>query len=187
MGDLASLPCVRVFASDFKRAAETAKIFADTVASVVREHLPADAQLPVWLSESVLCPVTETSLRERFFGDELEEGPNTRYGDVWVEDKKDATSTPYGAESASAVQSRTGGFIRRLERDLTIVDALGPVHVVLVPCCPQVSHGDALQLLQAAFQGIPASDHRSLKHLNPAELRELVPSELGLKSFYPLA
>merc|ERR1719414_343626 len=36
-----------------------------------------------------------------------------------------------------------------------------------------VSHGDALQLLQTAFQGVSPSEHRSLPHLHPGELREL--------------
>mmetsp|Transcript_101209 Transcript_101209/g.326136 ORF Transcript_101209/g.326136 Transcript_101209/m.326136 type:complete len:81 (-) Transcript_101209:64-306(-) len=51
----------------------------------------------------------------------------------------------------------------------------GPSAIVVL-----VSHGDALQLLQTAFQGSPAGVHRSLPHLNPAELRELVPTPAGV-------
>jgi probable phosphoglycerate mutase len=36
-----------------------------------------------------------------------------------------------------------------------------------------VSHGDALQLLQTAFLRRDASKHRTLEHLNTAEIRRL--------------
>jgi hypothetical protein len=37
-----------------------------------------------------------------------------------------------------------------------------------------VSHGDALQILQTAFAGRDASEHRQLQHLQTAEIRPLL-------------
>jgi probable phosphoglycerate mutase len=36
-----------------------------------------------------------------------------------------------------------------------------------------IAHGDALQILQSGFQKICSSKHRSLEHLETAEIREL--------------
>jgi broad specificity phosphatase PhoE len=37
-----------------------------------------------------------------------------------------------------------------------------------------VSHGDVLQILQTAFEGLDPSKHRSIPHLPTAELRQLM-------------
>lgn len=107
------------------------------------------------------------ALRERYFG-ELETASNTRYDDVWAVDRKDPSSEPYGAESADAVRRRTALVIDQCERN----DDERCTYVL-------VSHGDALQILQTAFQAKSASVHRSLPHLLPGELRELIPSTVG--------
>lgn len=172
------LPSVRIYASDFKRTRETSQIFAETLAKIFQ-----DRAAPGAVRErdgetgkgGGLCPRVTRSLRERRFG-ELEEGPNTRYDEVWAEDIKDPNSTPFAAESAKAVQNRTAALIRSIEAEtLACEDADGAALVVLV------SHGDALQLMQTAFQGKNPAEHRSLKHLNPADLRELIAEGEGLE------
>ncbi|CAE8610241.1 unnamed protein product, partial [Polarella glacialis] len=143
-----------IVSSDFTRTRETARVFAGTLRA-----LPVKGD-----SRRRCCPVRISPLlRERLFGT-LEGGPNSRYEEVWAVDRRDPGARPFGAESAKAVVRRTAGLVARLDRDLPDDGS----DVVLV------SHGDALQLLQTAFQGIDASKHRSLPHLDPAELRELV-------------
>mmetsp|Transcript_22183 Transcript_22183/g.33222 ORF Transcript_22183/g.33222 Transcript_22183/m.33222 type:complete len:236 (-) Transcript_22183:101-808(-) len=160
------LPPIRIITSDFKRTQQTAQTFAATL----RESLKG-----LEIDEAGLEPLSSKELRERYFG-ELEGGPNTGYSKVWMEDEVDSDSQPFGSESARAVQQRTASLIRSLETQAITAEEGGlqqqPIVIV-------VSHGDALQILQTTFQGLPAGQHRSLPHLNPAELRELVSSVDG--------
>jgi len=100
-------------------------------------------------------------LRERFFGD-LELTSSENYQSVWDEDGLDATHTKFGVESAEAVMDRATSLIATLESYFTETSFL------------LVSHGDVSQILQAAFNKLPASEHRSVPHLNTAEIRELI-------------
>lgn len=101
------------------------------------------------------------NLRERFFGDhELQD--NTFYQKVWDDDQLDSSHTNNNVESADAVMERTTSLILTLENDFK-----GEAFLL-------VSHGDALQILQAAFSKTSASLHRSLQHLDTAEIRELI-------------
>jgi probable phosphoglycerate mutase len=100
-------------------------------------------------------------LRERFFGD-LELTSSDNYQSVWDEDGLDATHTKFGVESAEAVMDRATSLIATLEGYFTETSFL------------LVSHGDVSQILQAAFNKLPASEHRSVPHLNTAEIRELI-------------
>ena len=100
-------------------------------------------------------------LRERFFGD-LELSSSENYQSVWDEDGLDATHTKFGVESAEAVMDRATSLIATLESYFTETSFL------------LVSHGDVSQILQAAFNKLPASEHRSVPHLNTAEIRELI-------------
>mmetsp|Transcript_12467 Transcript_12467/g.20472 ORF Transcript_12467/g.20472 Transcript_12467/m.20472 type:complete len:247 (+) Transcript_12467:32-772(+) len=142
---------VAVVASDFKRASETAQIFHWEVC-----HAP-NCLFDICLPERRL-------LRERRFG-QLEAGPDDRYGDVWKVDATNVEARPFQSESCASVQRRTVAAVRSLEAKLDPSVKL----VVLV------SHGDALQILQTAFECISPGEHRSLKPLDRAELRELVP------------
>ncbi len=100
-------------------------------------------------------------LRERFFGDhELKD--NTLYQSVWDDDQLDPSHTVNNVESANLVMERTTALIAGLEKDFK-----GETFLL-------VSHGDALQILQAAFNKLLASAHRSLPHLVTAEIRELL-------------
>ena len=100
-------------------------------------------------------------LRERSFG-ELELATSDNYQLVWDEDGLDAGHTKFGVESAEAVMDRASGLIATLESYFTETQFL------------LVSHGDVLQILQAAFHKLPASEHRSVPHLGTSEVRELI-------------
>jgi broad specificity phosphatase PhoE len=100
-------------------------------------------------------------LRERWFG-KYDVKSNDFYARVWTADKRRPGHTTNGVESADHVQERATWLIAALEKlfdDRTIL---------------LVSHGDILQILQTGFQKIPASGHRSLPHIEPAEIRELI-------------
>ena len=101
-----------------------------------------------------------SELLERFFGS-WERRSNTHYQDVWDLDAKDPGHTQNGVEAADAVLERTTRLIADLEREFSCRKIL------------LVSHGDALQILQCGFRKISASLHRTLPHLDTAEIREL--------------
>ena len=103
----------------------------------------------------------DKKLRERFFGDhELQD--NSFYQKVWDDDQLDSSHTNNNVESADAVMERTTSLVMILENEFNGESFL------------LVSHGDALQILQAAFRKTSASLHRSLPNLDTAEIRELI-------------
>jgi probable phosphoglycerate mutase len=119
---------------------------ARETAAIVREVIGAPA---VTLAES---------LRERCFGDW--DGTGTEnYRCVWADDE--AGRTGHGVEPAASVLDRTTAFVARLEKEHQDQDIL------------LVSHGDALQILQAGFRRLDPARHRSLPHLETAEIRRL--------------
>jgi probable phosphoglycerate mutase len=101
------------------------------------------------------------NLRERFFGD-FELMQNNCYQIVWDHDAVNSNHNQNNVESADAVMNRTSSLVLNLEKEFKRETFL------------LVSHGDALQILQAAFHKSPASEHRQLPHLDTAEIRELV-------------
>lgn len=106
-------------------------------------------------------PQVSEALRERDFG-EFEEKPNAHYETVWAHDARNADHTEFSVESVNANIKRTTAFILELEERYDDEDIL------------LVSHGDTLQILQTAFERIDAHRHRSLAHLETAEIRELI-------------
>ena len=121
---------------------------ARQTAEIVRGHLGAP-------------PVTiEKSLAERFFGD-WDGTDSAHYEKVWAEDQSGITSA--GAEPADAVQDRVTALVAEADRRHDGRDIL------------LVSHGDALQILLTGFAGLPAGTHRSVPHLETAEIRPAVP------------
>jgi probable phosphoglycerate mutase len=100
-------------------------------------------------------------LRERFFGD-LEKTSNKGYDLIWSYDKDNSGHTWRNVESVDSTLSRSTGLIKEL--DNTYTDKT----IILV------SHGDTLQILQTGYLKIDPRQHRSVKHLNTAELRKLV-------------
>jgi len=99
-------------------------------------------------------------LRERFFG-ELNDLSDSHYQNVWTLDRDNPDHHEFGVESANEVVARTTALIQTLENQFSNETFL------------LVAHGDVLQLLQTWFQGVPASEHRQLSHLNTAEIRRL--------------
>lgn len=108
--------------------------------------------------------VTATpALRERYFG-EWDGTSAANYARVWAADTARPPDTSHGVETAAAVLDRATAFVAELEGRFTGRDIL------------LVSHGDTLQILQAGFLGTDPAAHRSLPHLDTAEIRGL---ELG--------
>ena len=100
------------------------------------------------------------SLRERYFG-AFELQSNSNYQSVWARDRQDADQTDNQVESANAVMQRATELVIGLEKQYE-------KQTILL-----VSHGDTLQILQTAFQKLPASTHRQQNHLKTAEIRAL--------------
>jgi broad specificity phosphatase PhoE len=104
--------------------------------------------------------VTAAALRERSFG-AFDGGPVSEYTRVWATDT--AGGDPAGgAETAAGVLDRVTAFIADLERRHRDRDIL------------LVSHGDTLQILQAGLAGLDPAAHRSLPHLETAEIRPVL-------------
>jgi probable phosphoglycerate mutase len=148
-----------ICSSDFSRARQTAEI--------VRAQLGA---AEVTLAEE---------LRERCFGD-LEGTPAANYARVWQADNagaggatsqtganqtgashEGASHAGDGIETAAAVLDRATALIADLERRHSGRDVL------------LVSHGDTLQILEAGFLRMDPARHRTVPHLETAEIREL--------------
>ncbi|OQY35265.1 MAG: hypothetical protein B6241_01875 [Spirochaetaceae bacterium 4572_59] len=110
-------------------------------------------------------PRTTMLLRERYFG-RYEEREDLYYKMVWQLDEKDDNNSEFGVESPDAVQERVRMLIRQLEEEYQNEQIL------------LVSHGDTLQITQTWTEGVPAGLHRSLKHLETGEIRELVLKKL---------
>jgi probable phosphoglycerate mutase len=99
-------------------------------------------------------------LRERFFGD-YDMKDNANYETVWEYDVKDPHHNINNVESVMNVLERMSAQISELETAFTKRNIL------------LVSHGDPLQILLTKFAGIDPSEHRSIDHLHPAEIRKL--------------
>jgi probable phosphoglycerate mutase len=97
-------------------------------------------------------------LRERFFGS-YEKLSDSLYPSVWEKDKTDADNNHNSVESPRQVASRTETLIKELEEKYEN-------HSILL-----ISHGDCLQILQTVFENRSPAEHRSLPHLNVAEVR----------------
>jgi glucosyl-3-phosphoglycerate phosphatase len=104
--------------------------------------------------------VLSGALPERCFGD-WEGSPTANYARVWAADEANPGQADGNVEPVAAVLDRTTAFIVDLERRYSGRDIL------------LVSHGDTLQILQAGFLRMNPSRHRSLPHLEPAQIRQL--------------
>jgi len=107
------------------------------------------------------CPPHFTpALRERYFGI-WDFTHHSNYQQVWSLDEQDPTHTTWNVESTVAVLQRTSALIHDLE-------ALYVEASILL-----ISHGDALQILQTAFEHVSPALHRHLPPLATAEIRRL--------------
>jgi len=114
------------------------------------------------VAEHFAVPVTQTTeLRERNFGD-LDGADDQQYAQVWQRDPDDSTHNYRRCESPDSVRDRAWSLIKRLEQQ-------HQNETILL-----VSHGDTLQILQTLPAGIAAGEHRSLAHMDTAEVRPLV-------------
>jgi probable phosphoglycerate mutase len=134
---------------------------ARQTAEIVREHLGAPE---VTLAEA---------LRERSFGD-LEGTSVANYARVWTADGADGDHGRDGVEPAADVLDRTTALVADLERRYSGRDIL------------LVSHGDTLQILQAGFLRMDPAKHRSVPHLDTAQIRELRLAEASPPAQMPL-
>ena len=122
------------------------------------------AQQTAQLALEVLNPLATLTysplLRERYFG-ELDGGDDSQYQRVWSHDALDANHKYYGVESVNGVAERIRRLINSLEQKHTNDTIL------------LVAHGDVLQIMQTVFEQRPTSEHRLVKHLDVAEIRQL--------------
>lgn len=107
--------------------------------------------------------ILDERLRERYFG-QWDGTSDTNYELVWADDIQGICRN--GVESVESVMYRTTDCVRSI-----CTECPDPVRVF-------VAHGDVLQILQTAFLKQPANCHRTVPHLETAQLRklELVPS-----------
>lgn len=99
-------------------------------------------------------------LRERFFGfyDNLND---THYKEIWEKDKNNENNIFNHVESPRNVADRAASLIDEIELQYNQRKIL------------LISHGDSLQILQTVFEDISPADHRSLRHLQTAEVRKI--------------
>jgi probable phosphoglycerate mutase len=103
------------------------------------------------------APVTVAdALCERFFGD-WDGTDSAHYEKVWADDQEGRAAS--GVEPVTEVLDRTTALVAELDRRHENEDIL------------LVSHGDALQILQTGFLGTDPALHRTVPHLETAEIR----------------
>jgi probable phosphoglycerate mutase len=101
------------------------------------------------------------ALRERFFGT-WDQTHDSNYHKVWDEDSRNPEHKINEVESTIEV-------LRRIILLITDLEEKYQGSSILL-----VSHGDALQILQTAFERISPAYHRQLQQLANAEIRKLV-------------
>jgi hypothetical protein len=112
---------------------------------------------------------------------------DANYDNVWKDDAINSAHTKHGVESVDSVMDRATACIVEWNNDILFTSASSarqnqesknnsssPLSsrgrwMVLV-----VAHGDVLQILQTAFEKKSGRHHRSLPHLETAQLRPLV-------------
>jgi len=147
-----------VATSPFTRHWETAALIADRLKE---RHAPDEGVGIADPTVRLMAPMRE--FNERSFG-RYEGTESSNYERVWVRDREDATQVVDAVESVVSVRDRMLDGLIALERQ---VDGR---NVVIV------SSADPLHILETAFRGMDPREHRSLKSLEPGEIRIL---ELG--------
>ncbi len=105
-------------------------------------------------------PQIVKTLRERHFGEyDMTEGHI--YPNVWALDRNNYAQKDMGVESVAEVVKRTTGLIKIIEK------VRSGKNVFLV------AHGDIGQILETGFRKMNPALHRSLPHLENAEIREM--------------
>ena len=99
-------------------------------------------------------------LRERYFG-KLDKTALINITEAWEHDEKNPNHKHKSIESPNKILKRTLVVINQLEKKYKNKKIL------------LVSHGDVLQILHTYFFKKPVSQHRKIRHLETAEIREL--------------
>jgi len=141
-----------LLASDLLRAKETAVTVFDQTQDLLPTH---QGQV-----------IIETRLRERWFG-EWDGTSDENYHKVWQDDASDCSHTAKHVESVNAVMERTTKCV--LEWDERLASTYPDKRCMVI----LVAHGDVLQILQTAFEKMDGRLHRTLQHLETAQLRLL--------------
>eukprot|EP00128_Syssomonas_multiformis_P004272 Colp12_sorted_trinity150504_noHs@18289 len=114
------------------------------------------------IQKSLNCPLHETpKLRERFFGIYELQPAHENYAIVWGQDAVDENHTMWECESTVSVLNRARSLIDECEAQFH------EKNIILV------SHGDTMQMVQCMFLGKGPGQHRSVPHLNQAEVRTM--------------
>ena len=146
-----------IVSSPFSRSRETAEILVERLQHWHRQQAPA------------LVIRLEAELRERDFGRFEGQSPSgPLYRRIWDQDATNPEGTPWGVESAAAVQRRGAALIARLEREASA----NPYQVTVL-----VSHGDTLKILQTSAQAQSAAAHQDASRVKPfhtGEMRALI-------------
>ncbi len=142
-----------IVSSPFSRSRETAEILVARLQHWNRQQAP------------VLAIRIEADLRERDFGRLEGQSPSgPLYRRIWDQDAANPEGTPWGVESAAAVQRRGAALIARLEREA----AADPSRITVL-----VSHGDTLKILQTSAQGQSAAAHQDASRVKPFQTGEI--------------
>lgn len=102
----------------------------------------------------------DVRLRERYFG-RFEKQSSACYQPVWALDSADANHTYGEVESLRSLARRLENLILELESQHAGATIL------------LVSHGDPLRILQTWAAGLDLTQHNSIGHFSPAEIRAL--------------
>lgn len=146
-----------------KQAAVQSSLPADTL--IYTSDFSRTRQTAEIVAEAIgaAAPILAIELRERCFG-ELELGSSSKYHDVWCADVA-GQDYGHGVEPLGEVSDRV----------LRLIEGMEQVHrgkTILL-----VSHGDTLQVLQAAARRLhPALQYNKVRYLNNAEIVPLMMS-----------
>jgi len=136
-----------IISSDFSRASRTAEIIKEEICKTFTNSVSIHYN---------------TNLRERYFGT-FEGTANTNYEAVWEVDKSnDTLLLSKSVELVTNVFSRGCSVIEDCENKYT------NSYIILV------SHGDVLQILLSGILLNNPKLHRSIEHLNVAEVRQFL-------------
>lgn len=191
---------VRVVASDFLRAVETAdelraamaqilafedQVYSEDVSADEAALRDGDAALEGeggLLAASVPSSTEiNVAFRERFFG-ELDALPLPNYDNVWPKDLEDPSHEAFGVESVVAVATRVLGAIQAYEAEAAHAAREADCAGTCVVIC---SHADTLQITQSAVSGADIGRFSQYRFRN-GEVREIFPTVDSLPDPVPL-
>ena len=161
-----AIGCVSFGLTDLGRAqveASALKFKQAGISKIIHSDFLRTVHTAQFLATCVGCSVIrpDIALRERFFGD-YDGLSDQHYAEIWDNDLNDpAANERSRVESVVQVRARGLELIERLEQSFS-------GETILL-----VSHGDLLQILRTAFEGVTANQHRSLAHHETAEIKWL--------------